>query len=77
MQTIRLRVNDRIYKNLISILRKFNREDIEVIEENDSYLATQQYLEKELSKVEDGSAEYIGLEELEKSLDETLRKYDA
>lgn len=77
MQTIRLRVNDRIYKNLISILRKFNREDIEVIEENDSYLATQQYLEKELSKVEDGSAEYIDLEELEKSLDETLRKYEA
>lgn len=77
MQTIRLRVNDRIYKNLISLLRKFNREDIEVIEENDSYLATQQYLEKELSAVEDGSAEYIEIEELEKSLDETLRKYEA
>ena len=77
MQTIRLRVNDRIYKNLISLLRKFNREDIEVIEEDDSYLATQQYLEKELSTVEDGTAEYIDIEELEKSLDETLRKYEA
>ena len=77
MQTIRLRVNDRIYKNLISLLRKFNREDIEVIEENDSYLATQKYLEKELSTVEDGSAEYIDIEELEKSLNETLRKYEA
>lgn len=77
MQTIRLRVNDRIYKNLISLLRKFNREDIEVIEEDDSYLATQQYLEKELSTVEDGHAEYIDIEELEKSLDETLRKYEA
>lgn len=77
MQTIRLRVNDRIYKNLIRVHSKYNREDIEVIEEDDNYLSIQQYLEKELSSVEDGSAEYIDIEELEKSLDDTIRRYGA
>jgi hypothetical protein len=70
-------VNDRIYKNLLRLLSKYNYEDIQVIEEDDTYLAIQKYLEKELASVEDGSAEYIDIEELEKSLDETIRKNEA
>ena len=77
MQTIRLRVNDRVYKTLIRLLSKFNKDDIQVIEENDTYLSIQQYLKKELSAVEDGSAEYIDIEELENTLDATIRKHEA
>jgi hypothetical protein len=76
MQTIRLRVNDRVYKTLIRLLSKFNKDDIQVIEENDTYLSIQQYLKKELSGVEDGSAEYIDIEELENTLDATIRKHE-
>ena len=77
MHTIRLRVNDRVYKTLIRLLSKFNKDDIQVIEENDNYLSIQQYLKKELSTVEDGSAEYIDIEELENTLDATIRKHEA
>ncbi len=77
MQTIRLRVNDRIYKNLMTLLSKFSRDDIQVIEEDENYLSIQQYLKKELSTVEDGSAEYIDIDELENTLDATIRKHEA
>jgi tyrosyl-tRNA synthetase len=77
MQTIRLRVNDKVYKNLIRLLSKFSKEEIQVIEENDTYLSIQQYLEKELTSVEDGSAEYTSIEELENRLDATIRKNEA
>ena len=77
MQTIRLRVNDKVYKNLIRLLSKFSKEEIQVIEENDTYLSIQQYLEKELTNVEDGSAEYTSIEELENRLDATIRKNEA
>ena len=77
MQTIRLRVNDRVYKNLMRLLSKFGRNDIQVIEEDENYLSIQQYLKKELSKVEDGSAEYIDIDELEDTLDATIRKHEA
>jgi tyrosyl-tRNA synthetase len=77
MQTIRLRVNDKVYKNLIRLLSKFSKEEIQVIEENDTYLSIQQYLEKELTSVEDGSAEYTSVEELENRLDATIRKNEA
>ena len=77
MQTIRLRVNDKVYKNLIRLLSKFSKEELQVIEENETYLSIQQYLEKELTSVEDGSAEYTSIEELENRLDATIRKNEA
>ena len=77
MQTIRLRVNEKVYKNLIRLLSKFSKEEIQVIEENDTFLSVQQYLEKELSSVEDGSAEYISIEKLENRLDATIHKNEA
>lgn len=77
MQTIRLRVNERVYKNLIRLLSRFSKEGVQVIEEDEKYLSIQQYLDKELSTVEDGAAEYIDIDELDKTLDATIRKYEA
>ena len=77
MQTIRLRVNDKAYKNLIRLLSKFSKDEVEVIEENDTFLSIQQYLEKELASVEEGTAKYTTIEALEDRLDTTLRKNEA
>lgn len=77
MQTIRLRVNDKVYKNLIRFLSKFSKEEVVVIEENDTFLSIQKYLEKELARVEEGTANYQSVEALEKILDETIRKNEA
>ena len=77
MQTIRLRVNEKVYKNLIRFLSKFSNDEIQVIEENETYLSIQQYLEKELAIVEDGSAEYTTIEDLENILEATIRKNEA
>ncbi len=77
MHTIRLRVNDKVYKHLIKILSKFSKEEIQVITEDDTFISIQQYLEKELAQVEEGSAEYIDLDELNNHLDDTIRKYEA
>jgi len=77
MQTIRLRVNDKVYKNLLKLLSKFSKDEVEVIEENETFLSIQQYLEKELSRVEEGTAKYTTVEALENRLDDTIRKNEA
>ena len=74
MQTIRLRVNEKVYKNLIRLLSKFSKDEIQVIEENDTFLSIQQYLEKELASVEDGSAEYSSIEDLDNRLRRNYRQ---
>ena len=45
MQTIRLRVNDKIYKHLMWFLRRFNKEEIQVIRENNKLETTIQNYE--------------------------------
>lgn len=77
MQTIRLRVNDKVYKNLLRLLSKFSKDEVEVIEENGTFLSIQQYLEKELASIEEGTAKYTTIEALEKRLDATIRKNEA
>jgi hypothetical protein len=57
MHTIRLRVNDKAYKHLMWFLGRFNKEEIQVINESDEYISVQEYLRKERNKDEDGSAQ--------------------
>ena len=65
MHTIRLRVNDKIYKHLIWFLGRFSKEEIQVIQENSEFLSIQEYLKKELHSIEEGTTEYLTIEDLD------------
>ena len=77
MQTIRLRVNDKIYKHLMWFLRRFNKEEIQVIRENNEFLSIQEYLNKELEKIENGTAEFMNIDQLDDELETTIQNYEA
>jgi len=77
MQTIRIRVNDKIYKRLLKVLSRYNYEDIQIIEENDNFISTQQYLIKELEKLKKGDSGFMDINQLEDDLETTIRKYEA
>ena len=77
MQTIRLKVNDKIYKHLMWFLGRFSKDEIQVIKEDDKFVSVAEYLKIELDKVEDGSAEYISTDQLDDSLETTIKKYEA
>jgi len=74
MQTIRIRVNDKIYKRLLKVLSRYNYEDIQIIEENDNFISTQQYLIKELEKLKKGDSGFIDINQLEDDLESVIRK---
>ena len=77
MQTIRLRVNDKIYKHLMWFLRRFNKEEIQVIRENNEFLSIQEYLNEELEKIENGTAEFMNIDQLDNELETTIQNYEA
>ena len=77
MQIIRLRVNEKVYKHLMRFLHKFNKDELQIIEEKDEFLSIQEDLHKELEKVEKGNAEFIDIQELDDELEATIRKYEA
>ncbi len=76
MQTIRLRINDKIYKHLMWFLKRFDKEELQIIEENEEYLSVQEYLQKELDSVEEGKAKYMTIDELDQDLESTIREHE-
>jgi hypothetical protein len=54
-----------------------NIDEVQVIEEKDMFPSVHQYLEKELTGVEEGTAKYTTIEALGDRLDDTLREIEA
>lgn len=77
MQTIRLRVNDKIYDRLMWLLERFNKEEIQVIRENDEFVSVREYLTKELEKIENGTAKFVSIDDLDNELETTIKKHEA
>ncbi len=76
MQTIRLRVNDKIIKNLMWFLGKFSKTEIQIINEDNEFLTVQHYLQQELKKIENGKVEFISLDKLDSNLENTIQNYE-
>lgn len=76
MHTLRLHVDNKIYKNLMWFLGRFSKDEIQIEEETDQFISTRQYLEKELNTIEEGKAEYIGIEQLDDDLEAILRSHE-
>lgn len=76
MHTLRLKVNDKIYDKLLWLLSKFNKDEIEIIPDASDFTKNQNYLDKELNEILNGTANFIEIEEVEKRLENVIIKYE-
>ncbi len=76
MHTIRIKVNDAIYEKLMGLLSKFNKDEIEILSEDQVFLKDQKYLQDELDQIENGDAKFIPIEEAEKQLNKVIAKHE-
>jgi len=76
MQTIQLKVNDKIYDKFLDLLSRFNKDEVEVLSNNNSFEANRDYLKKELAEIDSENSIFISLEEFENSLDKTIKKLE-
>jgi hypothetical protein len=74
MQTVRLKINDKVYDKVMWLLRKFNRNEIEIIVDDSTYNENQEYLQNELDEINSGKAKFQSIDELESRLDNAIRK---
>jgi len=58
-------------------LSRFSEKEIRVIKEDTSFLSVQEYMQNELLSVNEGTAEYIEIDQLEDDLEKTIRKHEA
>ncbi|MDI5894718.1 MULTISPECIES: tRNA pseudouridine synthase A [Flavobacterium] len=76
MQTIKLKINDSIYNELMWFLNRFSKDEVEIIKENEDFTETKNYLERELEDIKSGTATFFTVEEAEIRIEKTIRKYE-
>ena len=70
---LKLRVSDKIVDKVIWLLKQFKKDELEIIEENDSS-ANASELKAALARVEKGEALYYTVEEADSVFENTIRK---
>lgn len=63
MKTLKLEISNKIYDKVLRLLQQFNPEDVKVI---DADYSEKEYLQKTLEDIDNGNAEFISIEELDK-----------
>lgn len=76
MQTIRLKISDKVYDQFLSFLKEFKKEDIQIIEDAQDFLEHKKYLENELQEIENGNAIFLEEDEVYKRLDHVIRTHE-
>ncbi len=76
MQTIKLRVNEKVYEKLVLILKRFSKSDIEIISEDDHFLKDKNYLHNELHEIDKGNAKFFSMDELEIELEKVISRHE-
>ena len=76
MHTLRLNVDDKIFDKLIWFLKKFSKDELEIIVEDVNFQENKRYLDSELKEINDGKGTYLTAEEVDKRLDMIIEKYE-
>lgn len=72
MHTIQLKINDKVYDRFILLLSKFNKEEVEIVSEDQDFASNMIYLQKELDEIQSGNANFISQRELVSRLDQII-----
>lgn len=79
MHSIRLKISDKIYENVLWWLSKFSKDEVEIIIEDSSeqtFEENKKYLSQELNEILDGSAKFLSEEEAEYRLEKIIKKHE-
>ena len=79
MHSIRLKISDEIYDNVLWWLSKFSKDEVEIIIENSdeqTFEENKKYLSEELNEILDGSAKFLSEEEAEYRLEKVIKKHE-
>ena len=76
MHVLRLKISDKVFDKVIWLLGKFNKDEIQIVDDNEEFLENQKYLHQEYSEVEAGKATFINIKEAEERLENVIKKHE-
>jgi ethanolamine utilization microcompartment shell protein EutL len=76
MHTIKLKIDDSVYDELIRHLSKFSKSEIEIVMEEPDFTDIKRYLNAELDEINNGKAVFLSLDEAEQRLENRIKKHE-
>ncbi|HET6559572.1 MAG TPA: hypothetical protein VFG54_19770 [Prolixibacteraceae bacterium] len=76
MHSVKLKIDDKIYDNLLWLLNKFSKEELEIIIEDTDLEDHKQYLDSELKEIIEGNATFHSIEEVEDRLEKIIKRHE-
>ena len=76
MQTIHLKINDRVYEKVMWLLGKFSKDEIEIIGSDEDFKTTRAYLHSELEDINTGKAEFMDIDQADIYLENVVKKHE-
>lgn len=74
MHTLKIKISDKVYDKLMWLLSKFSKDEIEIISDDESFIETKSYLEKEYKEILNGKASFHSVEEFDQTLEDSIGK---
>jgi hypothetical protein len=76
MATVKLRVSDKVLEKVLWLLGQFDEEDLQIIADDEEFLAQKKYLHEQSYRLETGEAKTYSVEEADAIFEKTIRKYE-
>ena len=76
MHSVKLKIDDKIYDKLLLFLKKFSKDELEIVIEDSNLQENKKYLEAELKEVTEGKAKFYSVNEVEQRLDKIIKKHE-
>ncbi|HOD10469.1 MAG TPA: hypothetical protein PLH25_05260 [Flavobacterium sp.] len=71
MESLHIEFQPKVKEKLLAFLNSFSKNELKIIESEDSFEATKTILQKRLNELRSGKADLISIDEYEKTLDKS------
>jgi hypothetical protein len=76
METIRLEFQPNIKAKILELLSSFSSDELKIVQERETFEEEKIKLDLELAKINNGTAEFCSIEELDSYLDDIISEYE-
>ena len=76
MESLRLEFQPNIKAKILELLSSFSSDELKIVQERETFEEEKIKLDLELAKINNGTAEFCSIEELDSYLDDIISEYE-
>lgn len=76
MATFKIKVSDKVLDRFLNMLKQFNSNDIQIVQEFENVEEAKRYVQASLTKLESDESQGISIEELDERIERIIKEHE-